>query len=105
MKVIYTDLILNVCTMSCTHRKKSSTKNNLALSANVSYEEVKIKPIKEKASGYENVEVILQSSGQGREGDKIRNRSVKHCTSKSTTGSEYIDRDDAIHVFSQQQQL
>ena len=59
---------------------------------------------KEKASGYENVEVILQSSVQGKEGDKTRDRSIKLCISKSAA-SEYIDRDDAVCVVDEQQQL
>ena len=89
------------------HRKfkKSSTKKDPASSANRAYEEMNLKA-KEKASGYENVEVILQSSGQGREGDKTRDRSIKFCISKSTA-SEYIDRDDAgsVYVVGQQQPL
>ena len=63
---------------------------------NVAYEEVNLKPIKERASGYENVEVILQSSGQGREGDKTKDRSIKLCTSKSAAALECIDRDVAV---------
>ena len=87
------------------HRKKSSTKKDLAISANRAYEEMNLKA-KEKASGYENVEVILQSSGQGREGDKTRDRSIRLCISKSAA-SEYIDRDDAgsVCVVGQQQPL
>ena len=71
------------------HRKKSYSKKDFAVSTNLAYEEVNLKA-KERAGGYENVEVILQSSGQWTDGDKTRARSIKLGTSKSEA-SEYID--------------
>ena len=71
------------------YRKKSSSKKDLAVSTNLAYEEVNLKA-KEREGGYENVEVILQSSGQWTDGDKTRARSIKLGTCKSET-SEYID--------------
>jgi hypothetical protein len=76
-------------------RKKSSNKD-LAVSANVAYEEVTFKT-KERERAYENVEMILQSSHQLTEGDKTRARSIKLGTSKSECeASEDVDRADAM---------
>ena len=62
---------------------------------NVVYEEVNSKA-KESAREYDNVEVILQSSGQRREGGKTRDRL---CTSKSAALEHYIDSNDAVAMY------
>ena len=72
------------------HRKKSSNKD-LAVTVNVAYEEVTL-TAKKREKGYENVEMILQSSHQLIEGDKTRARSIKLGTSKSEA-SQHVDRD------------
>lgn len=71
------------------HRKKLSNKKDPAVSTNLAYEEVNLKA-KERARGYENVEVILQSSDQWTDGDKTRAKSIKLGNSRSEV-SEYID--------------
>ena len=62
---------------------------------NVVYEEVNSKA-KESAREYDNAEVILQSSGQGREGGKTRDRL---CTSKSAVSEHSIDSNDAVAMY------
>jgi hypothetical protein len=74
-------------------RKKLSNMD-LAVSANVAYEEVTLEA-KERERGYENVEMILQSSHQLTEGDVKRARSIKLGTSKSKA-SEDFDKADAV---------
>ena len=77
-------------------RKKSdSVEKDFDVSTNVAYKEVNLKA-RERASDYDNVEVILQSSSQlTDESDNARARSFKLGTSKSEA-SEYVDRADAM---------
>ena len=76
--------------MAC--RKKSSNKDvDLAVSVNVAYKEVTL-TAKKREKGYENIEMILQSSHQLIEGDKTRAKSIKLGTSKSEA-SQHVDRD------------
>ena len=69
---------------------------DLAVSANVAYEEVTLEA-KEQERGYENVEMILQSSRQLTEGDVKRGRSIKLGTSKlEASNSEDFDKADVM---------
>ena len=73
-------------------RKKSSApiEKDLDVSINMAYKEVNLKA-RERASNYDNVEVILQSPSQlAKEVDKTRARSIKLGTSKSEA-SEDVD--------------
>ena len=84
------------------HRKKSSVKKDLALSANMAYKEINFND-REKPTVYENVDMILQSSCQML--DNKRNvASMAICTSKPAA-SEYSGAKDPAFAVSQQQPL
>jgi hypothetical protein len=68
---------------------------DLAVSANVAYDEVTLEAKEQERSTYENVEMILQSSRQVTEGDVKRARSIKLGTNKSEA-SEDFDKADAM---------